>query len=492
MSGKFMKVIRRTIPTLTLIVMASQLFGCGAANKDQILQMLKNNQEITIEYAEQIDSTNQNCIQSQWKKLSSYSDNEAFRAELEKLTNNETTENNVKRGTIYYTENPTLQTTLCNTAFINHFDSISKEELFNGLKDIYIDIDENTSIETMRAASINEYFKLFNCKTESEYNGTQKVSRQDFLVALCKATTSPTSSQENIDESEIAELISSNSYIGSNKANNTEEGKITKVEAAYVISNTLFGDELSNVKLDGKQQLANGLKSSGNIAKSNGYDKYSDNCRVATLQKCLTDNKLDDDLYKGLKLLEEKGVIDSEFESNWNRAITKDEAISLIYKALSIKGSSVNNVNNDIIAEELAKAKSEALSKLEELNHVDKEAYKAKIETGLSSIAEIESLISEAEAEEERAAAEAKAAEERAAAQNNKNSNSGSGSSRLLGSTGDSTPTNNNSNDTPSSDTSGSIDLSKFPGFGVGTVTGNPERGDGDISGYGEGGLNLR
>ena len=488
MSGKFMKVIRRTIPTLTLIVMASQLFGCGAANKDQILQMLKNNQEITIEYAEQIDSTNQNCIQSQWKKLSSYSDNEAFRAELEKLTNNETTENNVKRGTIYYTENPTLQTTLCNTAFINHFDSISKEELFNGLKDIYIDIDENTSIETMRAASINEYFKLFNCKTESEYNGTQKVSRQDFLVALCKATTSPTSSQENIDESEIAELISSNSYIGSNKANNTEEGKITKVEAAYVISNTLFGDELSNVKLDGKQQLANGLKSSGNIAKSNGYDKYSDNCRVATLQKCLTDNKLDDDLYKGLKLLEEKGVIDSEFESNWNRAITKDEAISLIYKALSIKGSSVNNVNNDIIAEELAKAKSEALSKLEELNHVDKEAYKAKIETEASSIEEVGSLISEAEAEEERAAAEAKAAE----AQNNKNSNSGSGSSsgsRLLGSTGDSTPTNNNSNDTPSSDTSGSTTRpGNWGGGKVTTITG----GDSDISGYGEGGLNLR
>lgn len=394
MSGKFMKVIRRTIPTLTLIVMASQLCGCGAANQDQILQMLKNNQEITIEYAEPIDSTNQNCIQSQWKNLSSYSDNEAFRVEFEKLTNNGTTENNVKRGTIYYTENPTLQTTLCNTAFINHFDSISKEELFNGLKDIYIDIDENTSIETMRAASINEYFKLFNCKTESEYNGTQKVSRQDFLAALCKATTSPTSSQENLDESGIAELISSNSYIGSNKANNTEEGKITKVEAAYAISNTLFGDELSNVKLDGKQQLANGLKSSGNIAKSNGYDKYSDNSRVATLQKCLTDNKLDDDLYKGLKLLEEKGVIDSEFESNWNRAITKDEAISLIYKALSIKGSSVNNINNDIIAEELAKAAEEkAAAEAAEKEAAEKEAEEArKRESEESARAALEKL----------------------------------------------------------------------------------------------------
>lgn len=491
MSGKFMKVIRRTIPTLTLIVMASQLFGCGAANQDQILSMLKNNQEITIEYAEQIDSTNQNCIQSQWKNLSSYSDNEAFRVEFEKLTNNETTENNVKRGTIYYTENPTLQTTLCNTAFINHFDSISKEELFNGLKDIYVDIDENTSIETMRAASINEYFKLFNCKTESEYNGTQKVSRQDFLAALCKATTSPTSSQENLDESEIAELISSNSYIGSNKANNTEEGKITKVEAAYVISNTLFGDELSNVKLDGKQQLANGLKSSGNIAKSNGYDKYSDNCRVATLQKCLTDNKLDDDLYRGLKLLEEKEIIDSEFESNWNRAITKDEAISLIYKALSIKGSSVNNINSDIIAEELAKAKSEAISKLEELNHVDKESYKEKIEKEASSVEEVEGLISEAtSAEEEAKAAEAKAAAE--AAQNNSgnsgNNGGSTGGSRLLGSTGDSTPTNNNSNDTPSSNNSGST---KLPGT-WGTPTGNPERHEYDPSKVEGGGLNLR
>lgn len=76
----------------------------------------------------------------------------------------------------------------------------------------------------------------------------------------------------------------------------------------------------------------------------------------------------------------------------------------------------------------------------------------------------------------------------------NTNNNSGStGGRHLLGSTGGSTPTDDNSNNnTPSSGTSGSTTLpGSWGGAGTG-MTGNPERGDGDISKAEGGGLNLR
>ena len=51
MSGKFMNVKRIIIPTLTLIIVASQLMGCASVSQSELLQMINAGDEIEIEIA---------------------------------------------------------------------------------------------------------------------------------------------------------------------------------------------------------------------------------------------------------------------------------------------------------------------------------------------------------------------------------------------------------------------------------------------------------
>ena len=308
MASKFMKIIKRTIPTLTLIVMASQLFGCGAANSEQITTMIENNTEITIEYADQIstytDKDNKDCVTSTlWLPLNQITDNASFR---------EAFEISVGGKDLVYTNTSsdvTMQEILRNTTFIANLNNLTSS---NSIGTVYIDIDETTSQEVIKAASLNTYFNLFNDKTSGEFNSTQRISRQDFLQAFEKATHSPLLEEQTLSEKEIASLISGSSYLGNNTTNNTEQGKITKVEAAYLIYNNLFN--------------------TGSKAEVENTES-----RAKTLQDSLDDGNItDNNLQASLDTLEAKGIVDSTFTSNWNKTITKTEAINLIVKALEV------------------------------------------------------------------------------------------------------------------------------------------------------------
>lgn len=51
MSGKYMKVKKIVIPTLTLILISSMLFGVSACSKKEAKDMSQQASEIEIEYA---------------------------------------------------------------------------------------------------------------------------------------------------------------------------------------------------------------------------------------------------------------------------------------------------------------------------------------------------------------------------------------------------------------------------------------------------------
>ena len=51
MSGKFMRIKKLILPTLTMVIIASQLMGCAATNESELLQMLNTGQQIEIEIA---------------------------------------------------------------------------------------------------------------------------------------------------------------------------------------------------------------------------------------------------------------------------------------------------------------------------------------------------------------------------------------------------------------------------------------------------------
>lgn len=296
------------------------------------------------------ENNGEECLTSTWLPLSEITTNPTFRENFETLTHNRTTSTESStaqtglEGTIYYLENPTLQTSLKNTAFTTLFDSLDTTTLLSLTSGLYLDIDENTPNEIIKAAVINEYFGLFNVKAnanQNEFNATQRISRVDFINALVKSTTSPQSNEANLSENDIMSKLVDKSYLGENNTNNVETGIITKAEAAYMICNTLFNNEMSEAK----------------------NSKPAEN-----LQSCLESGNLSSDLKESLEILESKGIVSESFVANWNKALSKSEAVDMIYKSLEISGlNSSDIVNEDVIADEEAqKAAEEAARALEE------------------------------------------------------------------------------------------------------------------------------
>lgn len=52
MSGKFIKIKKIIIPTITMVIIASQLFGCACNSQDELNKMINNSEKIVIELAE--------------------------------------------------------------------------------------------------------------------------------------------------------------------------------------------------------------------------------------------------------------------------------------------------------------------------------------------------------------------------------------------------------------------------------------------------------
>ena len=340
------------------------------------------------------ENNGEECLTSQWLPLSEITTNPTFREAFETLTHNRTTSTNQesnqkKEGTIYYLENPTLATSLKNTAFTNLFDSLDTTTLLSLTSDLYLDLDETTSPDILKAAVINTYFDLFNTKqsqSQNEFNATQRISRVDFISAVVKSTTSPQSNESSLSENDIMSKLVDKSYLGNNNTNNTETGIITKAEAAYLVCNTLFNSEMSEQKAS----------------------KPAEN-----LQACLESGNLSSDLTESLEILENKGIISNEFVANWNKALTKSEAVEMIYKGLKAKGSlSGDAVNEDVIADEIAEklaeeaaraleeARENAIEEVNSLSRIEKSYYIGRINE-LNSIEEINEVVENAKEQSE-------------------------------------------------------------------------------------------
>lgn len=354
---------------LTGVVATTALTGLTSCGKNKV----SKEETIVISLSGEEAATGEDCLSSSWLPLSEKEDNPTFREAFETLTHNRTTSTNQesnqkKEGTIYYTSNPTLQTSLKNTAFTTLFDNLDTTTLLSLTQDLYLDLDETTSPNIIKAAVINTYFNLFNTKqnaSANEFNSTQRISRVDFITALVKSTTSPQSNESSLSENDIMLKLSDKSYLGVNNTNNTETGIITKAEAAYMIASCIFNNEMKEAKAD----------------------KPAEN-----LQACLESSELSSDLTEALEILESKEIISNEFVANWNKALTKSEAVEMIYKSLSVAGlNSEGVVNEDVIADEeaqkaaaLAKAKEDCKEYISDFSLIDQDSFNAQIDEATS------------------------------------------------------------------------------------------------------------
>lgn len=190
-----MKLKRVILPTITMVIIASQLFGCSSASKQEAYDMLQETEQIELEYAvPEYDAGEESKVELlPWLQLASLETHPELRSAFEDLLGITTEDDGTKSGVVYTDENGdrnqnnTLFNALGNTSFtincIRDAEQIEKiEEIANNE---YTDIEDNQGV----AAVINAYFELLPDQEDGQFDGSATISRAQAMTLLMRATT---------------------------------------------------------------------------------------------------------------------------------------------------------------------------------------------------------------------------------------------------------------------------------------------------------------
>ena len=354
MSGKFMNIKRIIIPTITMVIIASQLMGCAAANQNELLQMLQQGEAIEIEVATPVNQEEGTESSIIWEQLALLETNETLRSSWDDLLGITVTDTG-KNGMLYVdaegnnVNNNTLRMALHNRELAKLFeDENSMLELSNGVQKQYADIDVD---ETEKAVymGINGYFNLLPDSTPNFSNPDSTLSRLEMMAMVMRAETPVgdlvadsafATAVGNNDLNIYAQEVAENSYldIESKSLNNlTANGTISRGEAVYLLMSRYFADELANVDI-ASAQLTDAKDGGDFIEKAQSQSKEDitskDYLKSYVLTYVITnpDEGVPTDMFKALVLAESKGIINSE--TRFDEGITKAEAVELLVNTL--------------------------------------------------------------------------------------------------------------------------------------------------------------
>jgi len=354
MSGKFMSVKKLIIPTLTLVIIASQLCGCAATTQSELLTMLENGEAIEIEVASPAFAEAEQGEESAilWEELAALTTNETLRDSWDDallITKTDTGKN----GILYVDaegkndNNNTLRVALHNREFAKLFET---EEgiatLSEGALNQYADLEADEEMKSVYMG-INGYFNLLPDATPNYCNADTTLNRLEFMAMVTRAETPV---QELEADSAFATAVGTNdlniyaqevvedSYldIESKSLNNmAANGSMTRGEAVYLLMSRYFADELANVDIS--SAILTDCKDGGDIASAQKFiedgiakEYWKSYELVYTLQN--PDQGVPTNLYKALVLAESKGIITSE--TRFDEAITRAEAVEIIVNTL--------------------------------------------------------------------------------------------------------------------------------------------------------------
>lgn len=370
MSGRFMKIKRIVIPTITLIIMTSQLLGCSSVTSKEMLDMIDRQEAIVIEVPEPISEEQGTTIEYEWTELASLTTYPEFRTTFDDTFNIVPYGTGGKAGTVYIdlsgnqTNNSTLYNALMNQKFAeawNNTDNIKK--IIASIKETYVDIDSDSEAIT---AALNAYFNLTSDAEPNYYNGNSTLTRGEYLGMLYRASTPVedltdksglTESIEDTDTALFASQLADSSYLTTSDSSlntDTFNGTITRAEAIYTLVKEYYSDEFDSVT--GKESCYSDAKNGGDIASKAGFvvkDKKTGEVTEKTYWKSYelsyalqNESKgLPTDLYKALVVAKNHNLITGD-ESRWSDGLTKTEAINLItavYEDLAETNGYINN-----------------------------------------------------------------------------------------------------------------------------------------------------
>lgn len=356
MSGKFMRVKRFIIPTLTAVIIASQLMGCAAMTQSELLQAINNGDQIEIEVIEPdfVEGEQGQETALSWTELASLTTNADLRSGWDDTLGIIRTDEG-KNGVFYVNEagdnenNNTLKVVMHNRAFVQ---SLENEDSLTALADAslknYADIEDN---ETMKAVymGINGYFNLLPDNEPNYANPDSSLMRNEFMAMVYRADTpvQEITADENFatavgksDYNIYAQGVNDNAYLSTenkNLDNLTYNGAISRAEAIYLIVNRYFSEDFNSVDLNSSKSSLTDAKDGGDIAAKQKFienDKMKDRWRAYELQYAIQnpDDGLPTDLYKALVVANQKGLISAT--TRWDEAITRSEAVELLVTAL--------------------------------------------------------------------------------------------------------------------------------------------------------------
>lgn len=366
MSGKYMKVKRIVISTLTMVLVASQLMGCSAASESELLQMLHNNQEIEIEVAVPVSIEQGEEITIQWTQLDQLTSQPEMRKAIDdifKIINVDATKNGVLYVNLKGEQdgNNTLFNVFANNTFRNNYwnnESI-REDIATAVANNYVDLEfEANNYDRAVYAGINAYFNLLNDAEPGYANLDSTITRLEAMSAIFKAEF-PVTDTLSIDQefndavgadssnefAIFASNLSEQSYLTTSTGSlnpSTAKGVITRGELAYILVQRYFAEEYD--KADITKTTYSDVKNGGDIAtiqkfitadtQHKGWQSYE---LVYALQN--PDGGCPERMYKALVVAKELGII-TDSECCWEEAATKADFLEMLtntYLALPTK-----------------------------------------------------------------------------------------------------------------------------------------------------------
>ena len=349
-----MSVKRFVIPTITMVIIASQLMGCAAATQSELLQMMQNSEAIEIEVAVPISEEQGTESSILWEQLALLETNETLRDSWDDtlgITITDTGKNGMLfvDGTGANVNNNTLRVALHNREFAKLFeDENNRLELSAGAQNQYTDIEADETDKAVYMA-INGYFNILPDSTPNFSNPDSTLNRLEFMSMVMRAETPvsditadsafATAVGQN-DLNIYAQEVAENSYldIESKSLNNmTANGTMTRGEAVYLLMSRYFADELANVDIS-KATLTDAKDGGDFIEKAQSMSKEDitnkDYLKSYVLTYVITnpDQGVPTDMFKALVLAESKGIINSE--TRFDEGITKAEAVEMLVETL--------------------------------------------------------------------------------------------------------------------------------------------------------------
>lgn len=356
MSGKFMNVKKLIIPTITMVIIASQLMGCAAVSQSELLKMINAGDQIEIEVAVPINQEDGEEVTVEWTQLDQLTSQPELRKEMDDIFRI-IQQGDSKNGVFYVNlegnqeGNNTLFNVFANRTFRSSYwenesiRDVVAEASAENYADLEVDLENNTRAVL---AAFNAYFNILNDSEPGYANMDSTISRLEAMAAIFKAEypVTDTITQDadfntaiGADSSDeyafFASNLSEQSYltVGSGSLDSyTAKGTITRGELIYMLVQKYFSEEYDAV--DAKTSCYADVKNGGDIATAQkfiekGTEKEGWQAYELTYALQNPDKGCPERMYKALVVAYNNGLINGS-ESRWDEGVTKGDFLEIL------------------------------------------------------------------------------------------------------------------------------------------------------------------